>query len=251
MAESPRIQQARRGTPVGQQSGGIRVGELSGGVIPVGQTGRPKQPSKAQKIQLGELKKTTQQQSELLQSIPVGVISGAGIVVGSQGGKTILRLKNWGPKIKPALTKHPFEVKLSRRNSTYTYTVKAGTHNGNIPTVLDDESATQTSLAERPAPIALFGGSSDGTGKVWLHVTASITATNDFVTGVEETAWVIESGTDVPDDDEVAGEYYILLATFVDGVKTTQAWKTSLSAYYIDTLYGDGSAQIKVNGITS
>lgn len=146
----------------------------------------------------------------------------------------------------------PFNVSMRYDSDldTYYYQVTAGTLNGNYPTILDWQTAIDESLAESPKPEAEFLGP-DGTGKVWLHVSVTLTVPNDFVTVTVETTWAMESGNAKPADDEVAGEYYISIAAFVSGSKTAQSWKTSLSAYYIDTLLGDGSASIKVNGITS
>lgn len=124
---------------------------------------------------------------------------------------------------------HPFLVTAFNDSGTLKFRVAPGTFNGNMPTL------GGTALDDPTPPVGTLG---TGTKHVYLHISATLTATHDYVNSNTFDTFVISSGSSVPSNDTTNGEYYIPLATFTDGQKTAQLIVTSLDGFIED----DGTA---------
>lgn len=127
---------------------------------------------------------------------------------------------------------HPFLVTAFNDSGTWKYRVVSGTFNGNVPTL------GGTALNAGTAPVGTLG---TGTKYVYLHISATLTAAHDYVYTFTFDDFKIESGSSVPNDDTAAGEYYIPLASFLNGVKTSQVVISSLGGFIEDD--GNGASQ--------
>lgn len=123
------------------------------------------------------------------------------------------------------------------------YTVVPGTVIGLTPEI------GAAPISDVPAPALEITG--EGTEHVVIEVTATLnkTADNEFVRSVTVTAvdLIVESAAPT-DADRISssGTFKILLATFVDGAKTLQAWSTSLWLKFCDDMSRTGACQLEI-----
>jgi len=122
--------------------------------------------------------------------------------------------------------RHPFYVSLAGTS----YQVQAGTVNGIMPTL------GGTALNAGTPPTGTL--SLSGTQYVYLKMTVTLTAAYDYVHTAVLASVLVDDASTVPTDDKDAGFYYVPLATYVAGVKTSQNISTSLTAEWCD----DGTA---------
>lgn len=140
-----------------------------------------------------------------------------------------------------AEARHPFHVRAFDDSGTLKFTVEPGTYDGVHPTL------GGTALNDDPAPVGTLG-----TGERWVYLKAShaLLATDGYVysgfldgavnSGKPEIVVETVAKTD-PLGPNTTGVYYILLASFEDGVKLSQDVRTSLAVEVGD----DGTAASK------
>jgi hypothetical protein len=121
------------------------------------------------------------------------------------------------------------------------FRVEPGTFNGITPTLGGDP------LTE--GPTAELGDSSRW---VYLKTTWLLNIANDFVVSATLDTAIIEVKTAeeaAPWGQNSTGVYYILLATFTDGVKTGQQTTLSLSGEVCGLGDGSAEARLVVSGV--
>lgn len=115
------------------------------------------------------------------------------------------------------------------------FTVVPGTVNGLTPTIFDDPD--DVPISDVPAPVLPITGSSTEHVVIQFFGTLSKSTDDEFVRSVEFTAIKLavtgtapSNGDLFSDGSETEGvpQFILLLATFVDGVKTLQAYEQSL-----------------------
>jgi hypothetical protein len=114
-------------------------------------------------------------------------------------------------------------------------TVRPGYIDGNAPTI------SGTAINATPAPKIEIDAT--GAQEVWLKLKLTLLVANSYVYGATFSTATIGSGTAKPADDNAAGEYYLTLASFMDGVKATpQPVLVNLAWFVTDNYLGDSSA---------
>ena len=131
-----------------------------------------------------------------------------------------------------AVVVHPFFTALSGTD----YTVESGTVGGITPTLGGD------ALDTLPQPTGTL--SLSGTEYIYFKVSATITAAYGYAHTIVTNTVEVLDGSSIPADSKAAGVFYRKLATYVDGVKTSQDYSTSLSVSYCDDGTATGSVDL-------
>lgn len=130
----------------------------------------------------------------------------------------------------------PFNTKAAPgAGATLDVTVTPGYIAGFTPTIGGDP------ITDDPPPELSIADS--GTQIIYLELSVTLTAVNDFVYKSVFSSAVINVAGSLPADDLDAGLYYLRLATYEDGAKQVpQPVLTNLTYYIADTLDGTSSA---------
>lgn len=136
---------------------------------------------------------------------------------------------------------HPFAVvKVDETVDETKWIVIPGTVNNVIPTI------GGTSLAVLPAPQLTVAAS--GTKLIVLNINATLTKLDDVYveTAVVSTVTITVETTNPGPEGLIstAGTFHLVLATIVDGVRTSQEFNTSLSAQIVDDGSSDGAGEL-------
>lgn len=134
-------------------------------------------------------------------------------------------------------------VLIVRKN----YTVVPGTVIGLTPTI--NVGASDVPISDVPAPVLPITGTGTEHVIIGFFGTLSKSADGEFVRSVEFTAIKLSvTGTAPTSADLFSGgtpQFKVLLATFVDGVKTLQAYDQSLWFKVCDDLSRTGTCQLE------
>lgn len=132
-----------------------------------------------------------------------------------------------------AEARHPFHVRAFNNAGTWKFTVEPGTYDGVHPTL------GGTALNDDPAPVGTLGA---GERYVYLKASHALLANDGYVYSgfLDGDPEIVVETTEQsnPLGPNTTGDYYILLASFEDGVKLSQDVRTSLAVEVGD----DGTA---------
>ena len=129
----------------------------------------------------------------------------------------------------------PFNVTARLVSGVLKATVTPGYVDGNIPTI------GGVSITDLPAPTLTLTGI--GIEIVALKLKLNLQTANGYVYGASFDYTSIAVAGSLPADNLVTGEYYVLLATFISGVKQTpQPVLVNLSYYIQDDQTGTSQA---------